>query len=121
MITSGYGVLSDELGGPSILQTLLFGLGATAAFIVLETLSARGLRRERGEPSSVVALGSALNLLSVGSGIGLAALAPVVLSPSLAWPAASFAATCAYLLFAGGELAAAERLEARVTGDEQGS
>jgi len=119
MITSSYGVLSTGLGSPSVGLTLLFGLGATVAFILVETLSARGLRnRERGERSDVVALGSALNLLSVGSGIGLAALAPLVLSPQLAWPAGSFLATLVYLLLGGAELAAAERIEANLTGED---
>ncbi len=118
MITSSYGILSGKLGSPSVGQTLLFGLGATLAFIALETLSARGLRRDRGERSSIVALGSALNLVSVASGIALATLAPLILSPTLAWPAASFAATFTYLLFAGAELAAAERLEVKMTGED---
>lgn len=92
---------------------------ATVAFVLVETLSARGLQhRERGERSDVVALGSALNLLSVGSGIGLTALAPLVLSPQLAWPAGSFLATLVYLLLSGAELAAAEQLEANITGEE---
>ncbi|HEV2772059.1 MAG TPA: hypothetical protein VGV57_04435 [Thermoleophilaceae bacterium] len=119
MITSSYGVLSTGLGSPSVGRTLLFGLGATVAFVVVETLSARGLRhRERGERSDVVALGSALNVLSVGSGVGLAALAPLVLAPQLAWPAGSFLATLVYLLLGGAELTAAERFEADLTGED---
>jgi hypothetical protein len=119
MITSSYGLLSGSLGSPGFFKTLLFALGATVAFIVTETLTARGLRqRERGERSDIVALGSALNPVSVGSGVGLAALAPLVFAPTLAWPVASFAATFAYLLFAGAELAAAERLEGKATGEE---
>jgi hypothetical protein len=119
MITSSYGVLNSLLGSPSLLYILLFGLGATAAFLAVETASARGLRdRERGERAEVVALGSAMNVLSVGGGIGLAALAAVAFAPWLAWPAGSFLATLVYLLLAGVELATAERLAARLTGED---
>ncbi len=44
MITSSYGVLSTQLGTPPVFMTLLFALGATVAFLLVEVGSARGLR-----------------------------------------------------------------------------
>ena len=51
---------------------LLFVLGASVSFVLLEALASHGFRlRMRGDPPEVVAVGSAFSLLSIGlSSIG---------------------------------------------------
>jgi hypothetical protein len=110
MITASFGVLSATAKSPSVGQIFLFVLGAVLAFLLVEASVSRGFRvRLRGEPSEVVALGSAFAFVSVGGGVGIATLAGELLSPDLAWPLGSLLATAAYLVLVGIELAFAER------------
>jgi hypothetical protein len=110
MITASFGVLSALVGSPTVGQIFLFLLGAVLAFLVVEAAVSRGFRvRLRGEPSEVVALGSSFAFVSVGGGVGIAALAGVVLGPGVAWPFGSLLATVTYLLLVGIELGLAER------------
>lgn len=55
-------------------------------------------------------LGTALNVVSVGGGVGVAVLLGLVLTPGLAWPLGGFFAAGAYVFLEAVELAIAGRL-----------
>lgn len=117
-ITSTFGVLTAQLGSPTVGQIFLFLFGTVTAFTIVDGAVSRGFReRLRGEPPELVALGSAFGHASAALSVGAAALAATILATGHAWPLGSFAATSVFLLTAGVEMALAERLGA---GDEGG-
>lgn len=110
MITGTLAVLSTNGGTPATGEVFLFLLGAVSAFTIVEGVASGGFRqRLRGEPAEVVALGSALSFPSVGAGVGVGAIADVVLDDTLAWPIGAFGATLTYLVVVAVEMALAER------------
>ncbi len=114
MITASFGMLVQALGEPSVTDVFLFAAGGVAAFSVLEAAATAGFRhRTHAERPDVVALGSAFSFLSVGAGVGIAALAGHLLTTGVAWPLGSFAASCTYLLIVAAEMLLARRLQER--------
>lgn len=108
-ITSSLAVIGIEVGRPTVAEVFLFIVGAVGAFTVVEAVASRGFtQRLRGEPSDVVAIGSALGFASAGGGAGAAVLAANLIDAGSAWPVGSFLATVVFLLVVGVELALAE-------------
>ncbi len=112
MITSSFGVLSNFEGSPSIGEVFSFGLAAAAAFTLLHALASNLFRhRPQTAPRQVVMLGTALNFLSVGLGVGAAALVGLVVAPAAAWPLGSAAASSAFIFTEALEMLLAEQVE----------
>lgn len=112
MITASYGVLTSQESSPKLGYVFLFVAGAMGAFVALELAVSRGLKRTpRGEPIKVVALGAVFSFGSVGAGVGAAALSTVLLSGLPVWPVAGLAASGAYVVMSGVEIALAELME----------
>jgi hypothetical protein len=108
-------VISAQLGPPTVGQVFLFAAGAVVGLATIEAAATRGFReRVRTEPPNVVVFGSALAVLSVGLGVGAAALAAVVLDGGVAWPMGSLLASLLYLLVGGTEMAMAERASGEI-------
>lgn len=110
LITTTYGVVDQETGGPSVLRILMFVLGATFGFALWETIASRGFQvRIREERSDVVLVGTALSPLSVALGFVTAVGVLQVLHGAWAWGMAPLAATVVFVAVAGAQLAAARR------------
>jgi hypothetical protein len=109
MATALFGVLQRETsGGPEIGQIFLFVVGAGAAFAVVNaTVTHWFTERLPREPSEVIALGTAISVFSMASGLGLGTLVSLVAGPWIAWPLAPLAATIGFMLLAGFEMAVA--------------
>lgn len=112
MITASFGVAVIHLGQPTTGEVFLFLAGAVSGFTAVEAIVSGGFRHGvRGEPSDVVALGTAFSLVSTALALGTATLTTEVLGAWPAWLLAPFAATCTYIVGGGIELAAAERIK----------
>lgn len=120
MITASFGVLGRLQGQPAVGEVALFAFGAVAAISVIDALSTNGFRRRPHiHPDNVVLLGTAGNLLSVAVALALVYGVGALLSGPAAWIAAPLLAAGSYVLVEAAELAVAERLEARVFGEQQ--
>ncbi|MBQ6641082.1 MAG: hypothetical protein IJH84_08610 [Saccharopolyspora sp.] len=118
-ITSSYGALNQLARAPTLLDIAGFALCAVVAFAVLQALTTHGFRRHAGAaPRSVVLLGTALDIVSVGLGLGAAMLAAFVLPAGVAWPVGGFLASLVFALSQALELMLAARLE-RLRGDPE--
>ncbi len=113
MITATFGALNTLIGSPALPDLFLFVVGATAAFAVVDMIVSDFFRnRLRGEPSEVVALGSAMAILSVSSAVGVGALTGTFLRSWIGWLLGPFGATVVYLAVVGIEMALAEAWQA---------
>jgi hypothetical protein len=110
MITATFGVISSELGSPSVGEVFLFCGGGISGVTIVEAIASRGFTMQlRGEPSDVVALGSSFSYLSVGVSVGAAALVALLLSGWLGWTIGALSATGVYVPISGIEMALAHR------------
>ena len=121
MITASFGVLTASLGSPSVGDVFLFAAGGVTGVTVIEGISSRGFREKmRGDPSDIVALGSAIGSFSVGVAIGAAALVALALTGGVGWAVGAMAASAIYVLISGAEMALARILqEDRERADER--
>lgn len=118
-ITASFGMLNRLHGQPGVGEIFGFALAAVAAFTVLQAVASSGFRTRPGTaPREVVMLGTALNLASVGLGVGAATLTGLVLDSSVAWPLGAFLAAFTYVLAEALELTVAGRVE-RLFGDQE--
>jgi MFS family permease len=107
-VTALFGIVQREAGGPNVAQCFLFVAGAGIAFAVVNAVITKWFaERLPKEPSEVVALGTALSLLSMGAGLGLGALVASTGSRWVAWPASPLVTSVGFLLLAGLEMAIA--------------
>jgi hypothetical protein len=106
MTTALFGVLQhDKGGGPDLTQAFLFIVGAGAAFaLVNATVTHWFTQRLPREPSEVVALGTAISIFSMASGLALGALVGWGASPNIAWPLAPLAASIGFMILSGIEM-----------------
>lgn len=112
MITCALAMLGAIHRSPDVGQIFLFVLGAVASFALIETVATRTFTRALDdEATKVIALGSSLNLISIASAIGVAALAGSVLPTALAWVGGAFVASATYLLVGAVEMSVARRIE----------
>ena len=112
LITGSLAALNTLVGAPSISALFLFVLGAAGAFAVLEMLASKFFTvRIRGEPSDVVVLGSAFNVVSISLGLAAATLTGSLLTSWVAWILGPFCATAVYILGAGFEFSVARQAE----------
>ncbi len=118
-ITASFGMLNRLHGQPGVGEIFGFALAAVAAFTVLQAVASSGFRTRPGTaPREVVMLGTALNVASVGLGVGAATLTGLTLDSSVAWPLGAFLAAFVYILAEALELTLAARVE-RLFGDRE--
>jgi hypothetical protein len=104
-LTGAYVVLQAGAGVPHVRDAFLFGLGASITFAFAGAFVTRGFRqRVDREPPVVVALGSALGILSISAATGSCALLTAVVGGSLAWFLGPLVASSVYLLVSALEL-----------------
>lgn len=112
VVTADFAVLNQGTDTPGLGRVFAFIVGAVAAFAALDALAAEfDGNHERGEPSDVVALGSALSFFSISAGVGTTALIAWLVEPWFSWPLAAFVSSGTYLLIVGVEMALAEQAE----------
>ena len=104
-LTGAYIVLQAGAGVPRVRDAFLFGLGASITFAAAGAFVTRGFRqRVEREPPVVVALGTALGILSISAATGSCALVTLVSNGSLAWFLGPLVASSAYLIVSALEL-----------------
>ena len=90
---------------PRVRDAFLFGIGASITFALAGAFVTRGFRRRvEREPPVVLALGTALSILSISAATGSSALLTVVTDGSLAWFLGPLLASTVYLLVSALEL-----------------
>lgn len=124
----GYSILITAVFGAAVLEAppatglRIFGfvLGATSGFALWEAAVTRGFRvRVREERSEVLLVGTSLAPLAVSLGLGAAYGLLVVSRDGWAWVLAPLAATTAYVLATGTQLAMARRWAENQPADDQ--
>ena len=104
-LTGAYIVLQAGAGVPRVRDAFLFGLGASITFALAGAFVTRGFRqRVEREPPVVLALGSALGILSISAATGSCALLTLVADGSLAWFVGPLLASTVYLIVSALEL-----------------
>lgn len=112
LATVGFATLNSRLGSPETGHLFLFVIGAALAFTLVEGGASRGFRdRMRGDRSDVIVVGSAVNFLSITSGLAIFIGVAALWQSWITWLTAPFAATVVYLLTIGVEMAFARRTE----------
>jgi hypothetical protein len=104
-LTGAYIVLQSEASSPDVLDAFLFGLGASITFALAGAFVTRGFRQpvEREAPV-VLALGTALGILSISAATGSCALLALAVDGHLAWFLGPLVASAIYLVVSALEL-----------------
>ncbi len=114
MITATFGAVTRLEGNARLLELVLFGLAAALAVPLLEAAVTRGFTyRAVRSPPEVAMLGTALNVFSVGLGLGSAIAVGLIWDGLLVWPAAGFLAATVYVLAESSEILLAEWIQQR--------
>lgn len=114
MITAAFAVTNRVVSDLSVGRILLFVLGATTAFAVLEAVVTHGFKhRVPAESADTVVLGSALAMASVTAAVSSVWLAGHLVQGAPGWALAPFVGTTVYLLVSSIEMAVARRREER--------
>jgi hypothetical protein len=104
-LTALFGVLQHETGGPNIGQAFLFLVGIGVAFAAVNASITKWFsERLPREPSEVIALGTAISLVSMAAGLGFGTIVAVWTGPWLAWPLAPLVTSIGFMLLAGVEM-----------------
>src|SRR5699024_5459179 len=112
MITCSMAMLTSIAGSPRPAHIVLFVLAAVASFAMIEVVATRGFTCSlEVDHTTVIALGSSLNLISIALAVGLAAGLAALLPTLLTWLIAPFSASTTFLLFTAVEMMAARRIE----------
>src|SRR5690625_2879252 len=107
MITCTMAMLTSIAGSPRPAHIVLFVLAVVASFALIEVVATRAFTRSlEDEHTTVIALGSSLNLISIALAVGLAAGLAALLPTLLTWLIAPFSASTTYLLFTAVEMMA---------------
>lgn len=113
-ITATFAATQRVLDSPSLPELFLFVVGATAAFAAAEGAATRGFRdRGRPERGDVIALGSAMAMISVSVSLAVAIGLAHLFGGAIAWFVVPFGATVAFLLLSGLEMMLARREQER--------
>ena len=112
LITSAVLAIAADHHAPHVVDAFLYLLGATLGFGLVGALAALAFEEEQMEEHSplTVVLGSAMSIVSVGSGFGLAVAVASALGGWIVWLLTPFAATVTYVLVLAAELAVAAAL-----------
>jgi hypothetical protein len=113
LVTSAFGIVHAEDGGPNVLQSFLFAIGTSITFSVLAAIVTRGFQqRVEREPPVVLSLSVALSAISISGGLGVAVLVAWASPTTLAWFLAPLAASVVYLALSALETALARGVHA---------
>jgi hypothetical protein len=119
LVTVTFGMLQTLHGSPAIVEIFLYAAGAVLSFTVLEGILSRGFLRPMPQHrTETQAMGTSLNLLSVGVALAAALLIGTILPSTAAWLLAPFIASIIYLVLESLEIALAEKI-LRAKGDTQ--
>jgi hypothetical protein len=103
--TSG-AALIHEHGQPSMLDIVLFLVGAVGAFALVALLALGGARElPHSLPEGALVLAGTMHVISAGAALGAAILIAIAVNGDAAWPLASFSLTGLYLTVTAGEVA----------------
>jgi hypothetical protein len=113
MITASFGVASAIAGQPTVVEALLYGLGAAAAIAVLEAAVSHGFRASASAaPSEVRLLATSMNVASVAVAVATAIGVAELLEGGAGWLAIGAGAALVYIGAEATEVMLAERIQA---------
>ncbi|MGX5358241.1 hypothetical protein [Kocuria sp. KH4] len=111
LVTVTFAVMQNLHGTPGMAEIFAYAAGAVLSFTVLEGLLSGGFRRPMPQhPTQTLALGTSMNVLSVGLGMGAGWLVGTLLTGLLAWILAPLTGSIVYLLLESAEAAIAEKI-----------
>jgi hypothetical protein len=112
-LTGTFGLLAILDRTPHVLDILLFGIGGSVTFTIMNAAVTRGFTvRVAEEPPIVRALSTSLGVVSVSGALGVAALVAWGLEGWAGWLLGPFAASATYLLLSGAEFVLARAARA---------
>ena len=118
LVTVVFGLMQSVDGSPQLSHIFSYAFGAVLSFTLLEAILSKGFRAPMPQHhTQTMALGTSLNFISVGVGMGAAWALSLPLSGVWLWGLAPFVGGVVYLLAESSEAALAERL-LKTTGDE---
>jgi hypothetical protein len=104
-LTGDYIALQGGAGTPHVQDAFLFGVGASITFALAGAFVTRGFRqRVEREPPVVLALGTAISILSISAATATCALLTLVATGSIAWFLGPLLGSTVYLLVSAFEL-----------------
>ncbi len=111
-ITGSFGVTNGVHGSAGAVEAILFAVGASLAFVLVEVLVSRRFGQPTTDPTDVVLVSTAVNVVSivvaVAIGAGLAFIPGL-----LAWPLAALGTTAGYLFVGGFDVLVARAVAPR--------
>ena len=111
LVTVTFGLMQNLHGAPEMGEIFAYAAGAVLSFTILEGLLSGGFMRAMPQhPTQTLALGTSMNIFSVGLAMSAGWLVGTLLTGLLAWFLAPLAATTMYLLLESVEAAIAERI-----------
>ncbi|MGQ1797366.1 hypothetical protein ACT4S5_09545 [Kocuria oceani] len=119
LVTAAFGVLQTLHGTPVMAEIFLYATGAVLSFTLLEGLLSRGFLHPMPQHhTGIQAMGTSLNILSVGLALAIALLIGTLVTNMAAWFFAPFIGSIVYLVLESAEIALAEHI-LRARGDAQ--
>jgi hypothetical protein len=114
-LTGAFGAITAETKQPTLLDIVLYGIGAALTFTITSATVTRGFTvRVEGEPPIVLALGASFGFVSITAAILSAALLGWALPDWLAWGLGAFVASTVYLAGTALELTFARGVRALI-------
>ena len=114
VVTADFYLLSDYEGEPGLAEVYTFIAGTVVAFALLQAIATHFFEEKlNSEPSQVVAISSALDMLCVGAAVGTVYFFGLIGDGWWIWPATSFASTVIYLVTLAAQMAIAEQVRAK--------
>ncbi|MBA8824828.1 hypothetical protein FHX42_002175 [Saccharopolyspora lacisalsi] len=111
-ITGCFGVTSGVHGSAGALEAVLFAVGASLAFVLVEVLVSRRFDQSATDPTDVVLVSTAVNVVSIAVAVAIGAGLAFV--PGLfAWPLSSLGTTAGYLFVGGFDVLVARAIAPR--------
>ena len=109
-VLASHSILSNEHGGPDVLEILLFVVGAMAGFATLGVIAQMRPRRTLKTDQGDMIHAGMFHVFAIGAAFGASAL--IALIPGLvAWFLGAFAATVLYLSITSIEIEIANRVD----------
>ena len=120
VVTADFSILSHYEAAPNVMDVYTFIAGTVVGFALLQTIATHFFEENlKNEPSQVIAISSALDMICVGAAVAMAYLIGSLGSGWWIWPTTSFTSTVIYLVTLAGQMAFAQQVKSKL--EDEGS